>query len=426
MAARSVSAGDVTLDAAVVIWNNTTGWFHVLNPSGAILWSCVDGHSSLGDICDDVAEILQLERADVFGDAVALFSTLVDMHIVVDARRGTPDVDHHGHAHHDDHDVRNRAEMAGVVHDQGLVDVGEDHAAGSANDAGPADPDTAESDTSLGDLGRMAPLLAPADMVVGVGEHRVGVSVSDDELLRWLEAILAPALVDPAQDAAVVYLDVGTAPGRIMPVHFLYERARRVLRTADRGRLVRCALRHIDALSRPPGGLELSGTLLINSFGALVVHSAVTVYGELPVRTLARQGWTVVDVPAVVVDPTSAEVVLGGLEIPHDAGALAEFDQCYPRSAGEWDGRATRVRLRALVEVTTHTPPNQARASNAERLAWTLPMLVGRRPLDADAITALAGLLPQVEVFSFDGGKLGALESFLERASREARLRLAR
>jgi hypothetical protein len=49
-----------------------TGLLHLLNPTGALLWACFDGESSVGEIVTDIGEELGLPRAMVLADTLAL------------------------------------------------------------------------------------------------------------------------------------------------------------------------------------------------------------------------------------------------------------------------------------------------------------------------------------------------------------------
>lgn len=53
----------VELDGEVVVLEEPTGALHVLNPTAAVLWQCFDGHSTVREIADDLAAVV--ENADV-------------------------------------------------------------------------------------------------------------------------------------------------------------------------------------------------------------------------------------------------------------------------------------------------------------------------------------------------------------------------
>ena len=58
--ARTPGVVAVDVDGEAVLVDEVTSQLHLLNGSGALLWACFDGASSLSDICADVAEGLEV------------------------------------------------------------------------------------------------------------------------------------------------------------------------------------------------------------------------------------------------------------------------------------------------------------------------------------------------------------------------------
>lgn len=73
----------VELDGEVVVLKEPTGALHVLNPTAAVLWQCFDGHSSLGEIADDLAAVIEdTDIETIQRDVRALVSELAEQQLV--------------------------------------------------------------------------------------------------------------------------------------------------------------------------------------------------------------------------------------------------------------------------------------------------------------------------------------------------------
>jgi hypothetical protein len=82
--APSGSARLVDVDDEAVVIDEATGALYLLNSTGALVWRCLDGESSLGEICDDLCEMLELPCAEVDQQAAALTKSLLELGLVVD------------------------------------------------------------------------------------------------------------------------------------------------------------------------------------------------------------------------------------------------------------------------------------------------------------------------------------------------------
>jgi PqqD family protein of HPr-rel-A system len=84
------SARLVDVDDEAVVIDEATGALFLLNATGALVWRCLDGESSLGEICDDLCDLLELDCAEVEEQAAALTASLLELGLVVDlpARAG--------------------------------------------------------------------------------------------------------------------------------------------------------------------------------------------------------------------------------------------------------------------------------------------------------------------------------------------------
>ncbi len=71
-------------DEAIVV-DEQRGHLHLLNPSGALVWALLDGASSVGDICADMADVLGVPYETVVADVGGLLRRLLDADLTVAA-----------------------------------------------------------------------------------------------------------------------------------------------------------------------------------------------------------------------------------------------------------------------------------------------------------------------------------------------------
>lgn len=62
----------VELDGETVIYDESNGSVHLLDPIATIVWSVLDGTSTLEEICADLVETFGADPAQVRGDVVTL------------------------------------------------------------------------------------------------------------------------------------------------------------------------------------------------------------------------------------------------------------------------------------------------------------------------------------------------------------------
>lgn len=62
----------VELDGETVIYDESNGSVHLLDPIATIVWSVLDGTSTLEDICADLVETFGADPQQVRGDVVTL------------------------------------------------------------------------------------------------------------------------------------------------------------------------------------------------------------------------------------------------------------------------------------------------------------------------------------------------------------------
>jgi hypothetical protein len=74
-----VAIGDET-----VLIDEHTGHIEVVNHTASIVWQCLDGQSSLGEIATDLADVFGVDREVVLTDVLSLVTSLATLHYLVD------------------------------------------------------------------------------------------------------------------------------------------------------------------------------------------------------------------------------------------------------------------------------------------------------------------------------------------------------
>lgn len=72
----------IELDGKVVLFHERTGEVHVLNPTGSLVWQCLDGNADVATLADDLHEVTGAPRAVVERDLVSLLAQLVRQGLV--------------------------------------------------------------------------------------------------------------------------------------------------------------------------------------------------------------------------------------------------------------------------------------------------------------------------------------------------------
>lgn len=99
----------VFVDDEAVVVDEATGRLALLNGPGAIVWQCLDGESTLEEICLDIADELEVSFETVLADSERLITELAAQGLVtgpglsVEQPAGEPNdacgCDDHGHDH---------------------------------------------------------------------------------------------------------------------------------------------------------------------------------------------------------------------------------------------------------------------------------------------------------------------------------------
>lgn len=350
----------------VVLIDGNDQAIHALDPIGTLIWSCVDGTTRIGEICSDLADAVGAPLATVRADTYAIINRLVELGIVVDA--GSP------------------------VQPQPVAAL-------------PATMAT-----------RRRPFVGGTALFgvrAGVDAEVVGVACNDADIAELVRSVVAPSVVDAPPGPARLVLVIGAAPGALLPLHYLYDNGRRVLRTSNLGRLLRATLRYLDELARPQSGFSISGRLMVHDRGAIVIAAARGSLLELGDRGLAHHGWRTIDQPDVVVDPDSGEVVIREPRLAVDAHAVSEIGQRFPPGIEELSVQPGRHPLLALVSVGYVEPPEGARDSPAMRLARLAHFVTrdshGLRDVDVSQLAALIVSVPTLWTSGTDAHEVTAV-----------------
>jgi hypothetical protein len=74
----------VEVDGELVVADEESGGLHLLNPTAALVFSCLDGASTLEEIAGDIAAELGSDPAQVTADVVALARQLQAMGVLAE------------------------------------------------------------------------------------------------------------------------------------------------------------------------------------------------------------------------------------------------------------------------------------------------------------------------------------------------------
>jgi hypothetical protein len=87
--ARAQAVHTVEVDGEAVLLDERSGRLHLLNPSGALVWACFDGVSSIGEIVDDISDELDAPRDVVLADTLAATRQLADEGVLANMEPAT-------------------------------------------------------------------------------------------------------------------------------------------------------------------------------------------------------------------------------------------------------------------------------------------------------------------------------------------------
>lgn len=337
----------VEIDHEAILLDEARQAVYALNPTGTLIWRCIDGSSPLGEICDDLAFALEAPLDVVRRDTYAIVEQLLEAGMVFDRR------------------------------------IGETPAA-----FGGPTPRVAQR------------LLHPETtkvFTVLVGRAVVSVSCNNAKVTDMLRVVMAPMIVGDAPVQAHLFLDVGIASGDLLAMNYLYVDGRRVLATSNTEHVVRAALTFLAGFARDSEAFTLSGRLLLHDRGAIIVSASFGCLLEVGGRRLVRDGWRTAYQTVSVVDSDTLEVIVENHRINVDPDALNEIDRLFPPESDESPVVPGRYPLIAMVSVGYSTMSDST-VSPATRVTQLMHFLDSVNRLRASDLEQLAVLSEQVDV----------------------------
>ena len=84
---RCATVHAIEIDGEAVLLDEASGRLHLLNRTGALVWSCFDGSAALSEIVDEISDAFGVSRDGVVDDVLAIVRDLVAEGLVADATR---------------------------------------------------------------------------------------------------------------------------------------------------------------------------------------------------------------------------------------------------------------------------------------------------------------------------------------------------
>lgn len=335
----------VDVDGELVLHDPGRDSARRLGPTATVVWHCLDGNSTLGEIADDVV-------AAQGGDRDVAVANLV-RHVRRFARSGLLA----GRPAHGG-DPSEPAAPAPPTAPPGSPASRAPAAASAGGALTPVRADPCAHSNRFGWVGEFA---------IAAGPHLLGVRCNDAELLELLRRLFSPVLVespDPEPNFSLRRAAAGRA-------HRLQEGCRTLVHTASLDR----AVRGLRAFLAAYAGEEAAGRVRLAAVALVRDGAAVLVPERLRPRLggaedhLAERGLAIADaVPALSPDGTTVHVEPPGLEVDRDV--LGEISRL-------GDG---------------HTQPAAVAEPGCYRLAgWAWPARGDGSPLSAGELVAAAG-----------------------------------
>lgn len=77
-------------DGHVVLFDTKTEWAQVLNPVGALVWEYCDGATSVTEMADEIAKLLEYDKTALQGDINSLVAELLSQGLIKEAEQTKP------------------------------------------------------------------------------------------------------------------------------------------------------------------------------------------------------------------------------------------------------------------------------------------------------------------------------------------------
>jgi hypothetical protein len=283
----ATARGDVVavdVDGEIVLYDDSRGVLHRLNPTASALWQCLDGSGTLGEIATDIADVFQVDGDRVLADVLMTAREL--------ARQGL------------------------------LVGVGEPPELDGADRSGEGDqgPFVAESPSCMDSS---FPLGEPGLLTVKAGPHLLGLRVSTPELAAAARAVLKPGLVvDVAAPPNVSIKETTARAGR--PLFYCYRSGRLITRARSPRRAMEAAVALLSSYGDcPEGACRIQALVAVRDDVAALLSPDCQWVAEGLQPRLRAAGWQLADSRTADIDQETGQVVIAPPLVAVDGEALA-------------------------------------------------------------------------------------------------------
>jgi len=342
-----------------VVVDETRDELHLLNAHATLVWQCIDGDASIGEIVDDLAAELTVGRAALMADTVAVLQQFADL---------------------------------------GLITVD------TPPTAEPSRSDPAD-----------APFDAAGELRIEVAGRTASVVSNDPKVLTALRRLLGDLPASSAKPELRLGLLSGRVRGAIAPLHYLYRGDDEVLRCSTHGRLFRAALAWLEELTDAPDTVRLGTRTFVCQRGAVLVAASQAALLDLPERRLAAGGWRSIDGPSAEIAERHVVVracqLVGDRDIVREIGAGEEVELIEARPA------SAHIPVIGLVMVG-FAPQSLGLDSPARRLQRISALALRDGSIRARDLAALWDLAQRVDTYTLAGYEYFEVPELLERLAR--------
>jgi hypothetical protein len=267
-----------------------------LNPSGALVWACLDGESSLDEIIRDIADAYGMPHHQIAADVEALLTELLEHGLAVAAG-------YEGLVSHSNGECAccsGDSDLAGPVTD----DVRTLVEAGLWCDEAFVHPDTR---FPWGAAGEVVARVPARD-----GSRRlVGIRTDDVDTAEAIRRRLGSLVVDEPFVFANVSVVIGGQRGRLQNRHLVTARGVNAFRSFSRDAAIDAALMLLHTFAPPPEGLlSLRARVLERGGSAVVLSEQFSLAIDVQHRRLTDAGYEAPPLTPVLVDPDTSEVLV--------------------------------------------------------------------------------------------------------------------
>jgi hypothetical protein len=334
----ATARGDVVavdVEGEIVLYDDSRGVLHRLNPTASALWQCLDGSGTLGEIAADMADVFQVDGDRVLADVLVAAREFGKQGLLVGVGE-PPELD--------DPDGADRG--------------GEDHT--QEGDQGPfvaESPSCMDSSFTLGEAGLLT---------VKVGLHLLGLRVSTPELAAAASAVLEPGLVvDVAAPPNVSIKETKARAGR--PLFYCYRSGRLITRARSPRRAMEAAVALLSSYGECSEGLcRVQALVAVRDDAAALLCPECQWVAEGLQPRLRAAGWQLADSRTADLDQETGQVVIPSPLVPVDGTTLALMPS--DKSDGQPPAPG-RYPVRAWVAVSGDEPSAETAAARVVSLA---------------------------------------------------------